>query len=219
MSSTKLTIGTTTIETTQQIMLPASADGTIVIAATPPAAPAAAPSVASANNDVFAYPRVVGNAHEVVVDVVQGDNDKVLFQGTCAEFYGFVAGDVFVGGNVSYKIHAVDVDNVADLGVNTTMQSSSSQNAVLYALRVTMGENDACSSKDSDYNLSYGNQMEVLGLPAQPYTNRCAVTEAQVNEQLTIRLVTNNTLAKQLKVQLLPNMQRLPSNAVWDALF
>ena len=208
-------------ETSEQITLPTCEDGKITIASsTSSPIPTASTPTSFSSDDVFAYTRVVKNPHEfVIADVKQGVNDLVLFEGTCSEFYGFSVGDIFAGGNISYKIIPLDIDNIADLGVDTTINSSSSQNAVLYTLRTTMGENDSITSNDSDYNLSDGNQMEYLGIPTQPYINRCAVTEDQCNNKFTLTLVNNNTTAKKLKIQLLPNMQSIPSETAWNSFF
>ena len=223
MSATKISIGQTIIETSEEITLPTCDDGRITIASSTATLNYAnqTPTATSISCDeVFNYNRVVKKKHELIIDdVKQGVNDIVVFDGTCSEFYGFSAGEIYNGGNISYKIIALDIENIADLGVDTTINSSASQNAVLFTLRTTINDNESLSNINSDYNLSDGNQMEYLSVPTQPFINKCAVTDDQCNKKIKIILVNNNTTSKNLKIQLLPNMQSIPSVTAWNSFF
>ena len=150
----------------------------------------------------------------------QGSNDIVMFDGDIGYFYGSSVGDMYVGGNVAYRVFPLDVDSPDKLGVDATMHSNASMNAERYTLRVEMEDDQATVAvSDSTYNISSGNQMEYLSSPLQPWTNRVAVSEEQLTRKLKVRFTLNNTLSRRIKIQMLPNMQVIPSDESWNRFF
>jgi hypothetical protein len=219
--STVLRVGAVTLETDGEVVLPTEEGGSIVVK---PNVVSEVPKASSQKNnnvdDVFSYARVVNKPHEFIVDVDEGGNDVLLFDGDCGTFYGASEGDLYAGGNVAYRIFPLDVDGPEQLGVDLTLISNASQNAVLYGLQVEM-EDDTKTfvSKLSEYNLTSSYQMEYLTLPVQPWIGRVAVSQVQLQRKLKISFVMNNTVSRKLKVQMLPNMQLLPADETWARFF